>query len=73
MLKENLITMITTLKDKHKDLKYDLMEADAQGDENLANFIKKQKLKVKDEIAMLEKRLKETANGINPSQTKSRN
>jgi hypothetical protein len=46
---------IQMLQEKHKDLELDLMEADFQYDEILAQRIKKEKLRIKDEIERLSK------------------
>ena len=46
---------IKLLTEKHKDLKLDLMEADAHWDEMEAQRIKKEKLRIKDEIYRLQK------------------
>tara|TARA_R110000772_G_scaffold258226_1_gene375366 strand:- start:183 stop:386 length:204 start_codon:yes stop_codon:yes gene_type:complete len=46
---------IQLLQERHKDLKLDLMEADFQYDEILAQRIKKEKLRLKDQIQHLSK------------------
>tara|TARA_R110000868_G_scaffold327665_1_gene588559 strand:+ start:119 stop:322 length:204 start_codon:yes stop_codon:yes gene_type:complete len=46
---------IQLLQEKHKDLELDLMEADFQYDEILAQRIKREKLRIKDEIERLSK------------------
>ena len=48
---------LTTLKAVHKDLELDLMEADLHYDEILASKIKKEKLRIKDEMERLKKEL----------------
>lgn len=45
--------IINELKSKHKDLELDLMEADFGFDELRAQQIKKEKLRIKDEIERL--------------------
>ena len=57
MNKESLQHHIKHLEDKHKDLKLDLMEADLHGDELTSQRIKKEKLKLKDEIESCKKRM----------------
>ena len=57
MNKESLQHHIKHLEDKHKELKLDLMEADAHGDELNAQKIKKEKLRIKDEIESCKKRM----------------
>ncbi len=46
---------IQLLQERHKDLELDLMEADFQYDEILAQRIKKEKLRLKDQIQHLSK------------------
>ena len=48
---------IQRLETKHKDLELDLMEAHAKYNDNLASQIKKEKLKLKDEIEHFKKQL----------------
>ena len=48
---------IKHLEVKHKDLELDLMEAHSRWDDNLASKIKKEKLKLKDEIEKLKKQI----------------
>lgn len=57
MTKESMQNHIKHLEEKHKELKLDLMEADVRGDELNAQKIKKQKLKLKDEIESCRKQL----------------
>jgi len=53
MQKQKIEHHIERLKEKHKDLELDLMEAHAQWNDTLAAQIKKEKLKLKDEIEKL--------------------
>ena len=57
MDKMSLEHHIKHLETKHKDLELDLMEAHAQWNDNLASKIKKEKLKLKDEIEHFKKQL----------------
>ena len=57
MDKMSLEHHIKHLETKHKDLELDLMEAHAQYDDTLASKIKKEKLKLKDEIEKFRKQL----------------
>lgn len=57
MTPESLQNHIKHLEEKHKELKLDLMEADYQYDEVLAQRIKKEKLVVKDELEACRKQL----------------
>lgn len=57
MTKESMQNHIKHLEEQHKELKLDLMEADVRGDELTAQKIKKQKLKIKDEIESCKKQL----------------
>jgi len=54
---ENLKEKLIALKHQHKDLELDLMEADAHWDEINASRIKKEKLKLKDEMERVKKDL----------------
>ena len=56
--KEKLQHHLDALVDKHHDLELDLMEADAHWEENATvSTIKKQKLKLKDEIEKVRKQI----------------
>jgi hypothetical protein len=57
MTKESMQNHIKHLEDKHKELKLDLMEADARGDELHAQKIKKEKLRLKDQLESCRKQL----------------
>jgi len=48
---------IKHLKDKHKQIQLDLTEATEQYDDILASKLKKEKLKLKDEIERLKKQI----------------
>ena len=50
-----IVKEIQLLQERHKDLELDLMEADFQYDEILAQRIKKEKLRLKDQIQHLSK------------------
>ena len=57
MDKQKIEHHIHHLEVKHKDLELDLMEAHAQWNDNLASQIKKEKLKLKDEIEKFKKQI----------------
>jgi hypothetical protein len=57
MDKETLQKKLDSLGEQHKELKLDLMEADANHDDILAAQIKKNKLQLKDQIEIYIKQL----------------
>jgi len=57
MDKETLQKKLDSLREQHKELKLDLMEADANHDDIVAAQIKKNKLQLKDQIEIYIKQL----------------